>query len=210
MKAALSSIKNQKSQIKNSLLLVVVRVLAQVNVAAAGAGDGVALLVEGHAEVETHRVQYLLDLVQRLLAEVLRREHLAFAPLDKVADGADVRVLQAVVGAHRKLKLVNRAVEHVVAWQRRSLDVLVCELVDVLLEVDEDLHVILYQLRGPSDGVVGFDRAVRPNLNRQLVELGVLSESRGLDRVVDLLDGRVRSEERRVGKECRSRWSPYH
>ena len=23
-------------------------------------------------------------------------------------------------------------------------------------------------------------------------------------------DGRSRSEERRVGKECRSRWSPYH
>src|SRR3712207_9507356 len=27
--------------------------------------------------------------------------------------------------------------------------------------------------------------------------------------IVDLLYG-VRSEERRVGKECRSRWSPYH
>ena len=24
------------------------------------------------------------------------------------------------------------------------------------------------------------------------------------------LDPRLRSEERRVGKECRSRWSPYH
>src|SRR2546427_667347 len=24
------------------------------------------------------------------------------------------------------------------------------------------------------------------------------------------LQGRIRSEERRVGKECRSRWSPYH
>ena len=24
------------------------------------------------------------------------------------------------------------------------------------------------------------------------------------------LDGNDRSEERRVGKECRSRWSPYH
>ena len=24
------------------------------------------------------------------------------------------------------------------------------------------------------------------------------------------LKGEVRSEERRVGKECRSRWSPYH
>src|SRR3712207_6472559 len=28
--------------------------------------------------------------------------------------------------------------------------------------------------------------------------------------VAALLDGQTRSEERRVGKECRSRWSPYH
>jgi len=27
---------------------------------------------------------------------------------------------------------------------------------------------------------------------------------------VILMDIRLRSEERRVGKECRSRWSPYH
>ena len=26
----------------------------------------------------------------------------------------------------------------------------------------------------------------------------------------DILGGNLRSEERRVGKECRSRWSPYH
>ena len=25
-----------------------------------------------------------------------------------------------------------------------------------------------------------------------------------------IVEGEVRSEERRVGKECRSRWSPYH
>src|SRR2546426_6936550 len=36
-----------------------------------------------------------------------------------------------------------------------------------------------------------------------------------LDRLPDLIDVvrqevQVRSEERRVGKECRSRWSPYH
>ena len=30
------------------------------------------------------------------------------------------------------------------------------------------------------------------------------SEQRGVERATD------RSEERRVGKECRSRWSPYH
>ena len=32
----------------------------------------------------------------------------------------------------------------------------------------------------------------------------------GALRVVALLFSRSRSEERRVGKECRSRWSPYH
>src|SRR3712207_8830599 len=30
------------------------------------------------------------------------------------------------------------------------------------------------------------------------------------DGVAEGYDGIVRSEERRVGKECRSRWSPYH
>ena len=28
--------------------------------------------------------------------------------------------------------------------------------------------------------------------------------------IIDLETGSQRSEERRVGKECRSRWSPYH
>ena len=32
-----------------------------------------------------------------------------------------------------------------------------------------------------------------------------------VERVLSMVDGvDVRSEERRVGKECRSRWSPYH
>ena len=31
-----------------------------------------------------------------------------------------------------------------------------------------------------------------------------------LDRVIPVIEGLSRSEERRVGKECRSRWSPYH
>ena len=37
----------------------------------------------------------------------------------------------------------------------------------------------------------------------------VLTETGGdMDKAIELL--RTRSEERRVGKECRSRWSPYH
>ena len=27
---------------------------------------------------------------------------------------------------------------------------------------------------------------------------------------IEAIKGNIRSEERRVGKECRSRWSPYH
>ena len=33
--------------------------------------------------------------------------------------------------------------------------------------------------------------------------------SKKLQRIIELC-GNLRSEERRVGKECRSRWSPYH
>ena len=31
-----------------------------------------------------------------------------------------------------------------------------------------------------------------------------------VEKLVESLDLAARSEERRVGKECRSRWSPYH
>ena len=44
-------------------------------------------------------------------------------------------------------------------------------------------------------------------------EMGYFSALTGLVERPDLkklLDRKKRSEERRVGKECRSRWSPYH
>src|SRR5256885_16808471 len=45
-------------------------------------------------------------------------------------------------------------------------------------------------------------------------EKAALARAHGCDHVVlyrsEDIARRVRSEERRVGKECRSRWSPYH
>src|ERR1039457_7145480 len=38
----------------------------------------------------------------------------------------------------------------------------------------------------------------------------ILAEAKATDEAEDELYGDARSEERRVGKECRSRWSPYH
>src|SRR2546425_144264 len=45
---------------------------------------------------------------------------------------------------------------------------------------------------------------VHPRTRDRIAELG---RRRGAGRGLELLE---RSEERRVGKECRSRWSPYH
>src|SRR3989475_7168379 len=44
----------------------------------------------------------------------------------------------------------------------------------------------------------------------RLEESGPLSVDGARKLGRDLLEGLERSEERRVGKECRSRWSPYH
>ena len=53
------------------------------------------------------------------------------------------------------------------------------------------------------------DMAVTP---AQIAELqGLVDSGRLTDKLArQILKGDDRSEERRVGKECRSRWSPYH
>src|SRR5258708_26855579 len=48
--------------------------------------------------------------------------------------------------------------------------------------------------------------------SKRLVELRIPTGKPGADggRAIEAYCARLRSEERRVGKECRSRWSPYH
>ena len=67
--------------------------------------------VEAHAEAQAHRRQDVLDLVERLAAEVLGLQHLAFGLLHELANRPDVRVLEAVVRAHRQLELLDALVE---------------------------------------------------------------------------------------------------
>ena len=66
---------------------------------------------------------------------------------------------------------------------------------------------------------VGTDTVFDPSrfslrVNRQMASLIVNTNATTKQRVRELLANRIaagaRSEERRVGKECRSRWSPYH
>ena len=45
----------------------------------------------------------------------------------------------------------------------------------------------------------------------EIKDLGLtLSNTKILDKINMTIEPAERSEERRVGKECRSRWSPYH
>src|ERR1700686_3558249 len=62
--------------------------------------------------------------------------------------------------------------------RRRSLD--------VFLEVDEDIHVVLQQLRRQADGIGWGDGTVGPDFEGELVVVGDLPETRGFYRVVAL------------------------
>src|SRR3712207_9551373 len=68
---------------------------------------------------------------------------------------------------------------------------------EVGLQRDLDVHA----LRHVDEG------AARPHRRVQRGELVVADRDDGAE---VLLEDVLRSEERRVGKECRSRWSPYH
>src|SRR2546428_8517908 len=129
-----------------------------------------------------------------------------------------------VPGAHDQL---NRAIRTQVEAAVAASDV-VLFLVDVAAGVHPaDLEIAQY-LRTARRPVIlvanKADQLPRDTRHLAFYELGLgdpfpvsaaVGKSSGdlLDRVVEVLNTpelRPRSEERRVGKECRSRWSPYH
>src|SRR3712207_6260279 len=75
---------------------------------------------------------------------------------------------------------------------------------------------MLTTLSVPTSGtgrVAGFDVLRQPTEVRR--SLGLTGQAATVDEILTgrenlKLFGSLRSEERRVGKECRSRWSPYH
>src|SRR5688572_14480853 len=83
--------------------------------AAAASGSGVepdrslALVVrrDVHPEGQAHLAQNVLDLLERLAAEVAVLEHFAFALLHQVADVLDLGGAQAVARTHRQLQLLD-------------------------------------------------------------------------------------------------------
>src|SRR2546422_7233593 len=73
------------------------------------------------------------------------------------------------------------------------------------------LPILLRSLHKPGDGYLArFDRVLSIALSRWLIRTPITPNVITAASLVVGLVGATRSEERRVGKECRSRWSPYH
>ena len=77
------------------------------------------------------------------------------------------------------------------------------------------IRQILTAIKGATDSstkilgdfntsLMPMDRSSKQKTNKKTEALNDTTDKRGL------IDIHRRSEERRVGKECRSRWSPYH
>ena len=68
----------------------------------------------------------------------------------------------------------------------------------------EIAHVLFIDIVGYSKLSMNEQRAVVDELNHAVRASDEFRKAEAADRLIH------RSEERRVGKECRSRWSPYH
>ena len=80
------------------------------------------------------------------------------------------------------------------------------------LEQLEQSQTEYIQLRDYYTGQKFFDDLEYSNSPEfpENIACGVLSEDAVYDLMGEHFETVLRSEERRVGKECRSRWSPYH
>ena len=65
-----------------------------------------------------------------------------------------------------------------------------------------------YGSGGKTVGKMLADKLGIPFYNREIITMA--SEDSGVNAMLFSDERLKRSEERRVGKECRSRWSPYH
>ena len=93
------------------------------------------------------------------------------------------------------------------AFSRQRQGRIVVELEDARIDTPDGRPLVddLTWRLGPGEriGLVGVNGSGKTTLLRALAGEHPLAASRRIE-------GQLRSEERRVGKECRSRWSPYH
>src|SRR6476646_4204439 len=138
------------------------------------------------AQLQATRPQRLDDLVDRLLAEVRDRRQLALGLADQLADGLDPRPLEAVVGAHAELELLDQDVIVDAATGRRRgggaartggrrLELAARPRAQRRdLSVGEDRQMRHQDLGRRPQRRLGLERAVGLDVQRELVVVGAL------------------------------------
>ena len=160
-------------------------------------------------------IDALLDLVERLDRDERWREALQVAHALSGLLALTMRWAELV----RSLNVVVRAGEKVgdwpaVAWAKHELGTLHLAVEDVS-SAERELgraRELRQELRDRR-GLAATDRTLQVHCQqlRRLLRDGELTQrQRGPRRISRYRMLAARSEERRVGKECRSRWSPYH
>src|SRR5436853_5161909 len=139
------------------------------------------------AEGEPVLRERLLDLLDRLLAEVRDRRELVLGLHHEIADRLDTDALQAVVGADAELELLDREVLHSLCDRLCACTVLALRLTRHFdaLDVGEDRELPDQDLGRLRERVLRIDRAVGRDVQVQLVVVGALADARRLDRVRD-------------------------
>src|SRR5437764_15471557 len=134
------------------------------------------------AEVEAVLLQRLLDLFDRLLAEVRDRGQLVLRLHHEVADRLDADALQAVVRADAELELLDRVVHHP-GRERLRTDRITAGRADRvgdqihLVDVREDRKLADQDLRRLGERVLRLDGAVGRDVQGELVVVGALTDA---------------------------------
>ena len=142
---------------------------------------------------------------------VMRRE-LALVPQGSAPTPTQIkRITEGLEPRRRALEKATSSFSD--AWRRLDADIAaMVRAVDAagVAEFSAELRSILTGLRSSLTGLnASLEMPVIGEAAAQIKALAAFS--RELRPVAKTMTGvRSRSEERRVGKECRSRWSPYH
>ena len=111
--------------------------------------------------------------------------------------------------SEKKKKLIELADKILQVWRTYS-----DPSVQVLAESEGEPHHTITPIARRKDGRFELDLVLRDNQTSPEHPDGIYHPHKDVQHIkkenIGLIEVVLRSEERRVGKECRSRWSPYH
>src|SRR6185369_18092810 len=103
---------------------------------------------------------------------------------------------------HSQNQILSRVSPHDLQFLRPHLRLVELEHGRVIADGRERVHTVFF----PHGGILSCIVELKDGSS---IETGMIGKD-GVFGATQAIDDRLRSEERRVGKECRSRWSPYH